>query len=103
MFRIGKCYKIGKSSDPSRRYREIRLDQPDPTHRVHSIETDDPSGIEAYWHNRFKDKRIRDTEFFVLDGAEVAAFKLPCTSSRRVRSPCSSLVTIPSKRVHGRW
>lgn len=75
MMRSGRRYKIGRSNSPARRHREIRLDLPDPTNLVHSIETDDPNGIEAYWHRRFEAKRIRDTEFFNLDASDVAAFK----------------------------
>lgn len=75
MMRSGRRYKIGRSNSPARRHREVRLDLPDPTKLVHSIETDDPAGIEAYWHHRFESKRVRDTEFFDLDAADVAAFK----------------------------
>ena len=75
MLRSSRRYKIGHTNSPTRRHREVRLDLPDPTHLVHSIPTDDPSGIEAYWHRRFEAKRVRDTEFFKLDAADVAAFK----------------------------
>lgn len=75
MMRSGRRYKIGRTTSPSRRHREVRLDLPDPTTVVHSIPTDDPVGIEAYWHNRFSSKRIRDTEFFTLDACDIAAFK----------------------------
>ena len=75
MLRSGRSYKIGKSSDPSRRYREVRLELPDETHQVHTIQTDDPTGIEAYWQRRFAAKRIRNTEFFTLDTNDVQAFK----------------------------
>jgi hypothetical protein len=75
MMRSGRRYKIGHSNSPARRHREVRLDLPDPTILVHSIETDDPNGIEAYWHRRFDQKRIRDTEFFRLDASDIAAFK----------------------------
>jgi hypothetical protein len=75
MMRSGKRYKIGKSNSPSRRFREVRLDLPDETLLVHTIPTDDPSGIEAYWHRRFSSKRVRDTEFFELVASDVSAFK----------------------------
>lgn len=75
MMRSGRRYKIGRTNSPSRRHREVRLDLPDPTSVVHTIATDDPTGIEAYWHKRFQDKRIRDTEFFDLDKNDVSAFK----------------------------
>jgi Meiotically up-regulated gene 113 len=75
MLRSGRRYKIGKSTDPSRRFREVRLELPDETVQVHTIATDDPSGIEAYWHRRFAAKRVRGTEFFELDANEVRAFK----------------------------
>lgn len=75
LMRSGRRYKIGFTSSPSRRHREVRLDLPDPTDLVHSIPTDDPAGIERYWHERFKSKRIRETEFFTLDATDVAAFR----------------------------
>jgi len=69
-----KVYKIGKSSDAARRYKEIRVQMPHKTEEVHVIETDDPSGIEAYWHNRFRDKRL-EGEWFALSADDVKAFK----------------------------
>jgi hypothetical protein len=75
MYRSGRRYKVGKTSDPSRRFREVGLVLPDETHFVHSIPTDDPTGIEAYWHERFSSKRVRNTEFFELDSSDVQAFK----------------------------
>ena len=69
-----KVYKIGRSKDAVRRYKEIRTQMPYTTEEVHVIETDDPVGIENYWHNRFKDKRL-DGEWFELSSADVKAFK----------------------------
>jgi hypothetical protein len=69
-----KVYKIGKSIDASRRYKDIKIQMPHKTEEIHIIETDDPSGIEAYWHNRFKDKRL-EGEWFKLSAYDVKAFK----------------------------
>lgn len=67
-------YKIGKSIDATRRYKEIRTQMPHETEEVHVIETDDINGIEDYWHKRFKDKRLKG-EWFKLTAADVRAFK----------------------------
>lgn len=75
MLRSGRKYKVGFTSSPVRRFREVKLELPDETTQVHTIPTDDPGGIEKYWHQRFKEKRIRDTEFFLLDADDVRAFK----------------------------
>lgn len=69
-----KVYKIGKSIDASKRYKDIKIQMPHKTEEIHVIETDDPSGIEVYWHNRFKDKRL-EGEWFNLSANDVKAFK----------------------------
>lgn len=68
-------YKIGRTNSPTRRHREVAVNVPYATKLVHSIATDDPNGIEAYWHRRFDEKRLAGTEFFKLNAADVAAFK----------------------------
>ncbi|GKY87914.1 GIY-YIG nuclease family protein [Sinisalibacter aestuarii] len=75
MMKSGKYYKIGKTNSIDRRQYEIGLQLAEGLEPIHSIETDDPSGIEAYWHNRFKDKRMKG-EWFNLDSSDVRAFRL---------------------------
>lgn len=67
-------YKIGKTNNPLRREGEIRIELPEKLNPIHYIETDDPSGIESYWHRRFSKKR-KEGEWFVLNSIDVKAFK----------------------------
>jgi hypothetical protein len=67
-------YKIGKTLNPVRREGELRVQLPEQLRPVHYIATDDPSGVEAYWHNRFAPKR-KEGEWFALSAQDVAAFK----------------------------
>jgi hypothetical protein len=75
LMRSGKHYKIGKSGHVGRREYQIGLKLPEPVKTIHSIATDDPDGIETYWHNRFKAKRA-EGEWFSLNQDDVKAFKI---------------------------
>jgi hypothetical protein len=72
--KFGRSYKIGKTNAAGRRERELAIQLPEKSRTVHIIRTDDPSGIEAYWHKRFEEKR-KNGEWFELDAKDVAAFR----------------------------
>ncbi|MDO8335550.1 MAG: GIY-YIG nuclease family protein [Candidatus Saccharibacteria bacterium] len=67
-------YKIGKTNDSIRRGKEIKLLLPNDLMLIHIIKTDDPGGVEAYWHQRFKHKNTNG-EWFKLNRQDVLAFK----------------------------
>lgn len=74
MLKLGKHFKIGKTFSVPRRHREIALELPEKPDVVHVITTDDPTGIEAYWHARFASKRTNG-EWFSLTRDDIRAFK----------------------------
>lgn len=67
-------YKIGRTNNPLRREGELGIQLPEKLEPIHYIETDDPSGIENYWHTRFAGKR-KEGEWFALMAKDVRAFK----------------------------
>ncbi len=67
-------YKIGRTNLVDRRITEVGVTSPVELTLVHEIKTDDPAGVEAYWHRRFADRRMRG-EWFRLSAKEVAAFR----------------------------
>jgi hypothetical protein len=74
LMRLGRYYKIGRSNSAGRREREFAIQLPEKSKLVHEIRTDDPAGIELYWHRRFADRR-KNGEWFELTGVDIAAFR----------------------------
>lgn len=67
-------YKIGRTNNRLRREGDIGIELPEKIEPIHVVETDDPAGVEAYWHRRFAEKRLKN-EWFALTADEVRAFK----------------------------
>ena len=74
LLRSGKYYKLGRTNAAGRRLRELAIQLPQKPNTVHVIETDDPEGIEQYWHARFAERR-QGGEWFALTPDDVRAFK----------------------------
>ena len=52
-------YKIGRTNLVDRRLGELGAMAPVEYRLIHEIKTDDPAGVESYWHRRFADRRMR--------------------------------------------
>jgi hypothetical protein len=74
LIKSGRYYKIGRSNSSGRREYELAIQLPERASKVHEIRTDDPVGIEAYWHNRFESKR-KNGEWFDLSPIDIKAFR----------------------------
>jgi hypothetical protein len=74
LLKSGRDYKIGRSNAPGRREYELAIQLPERVKTVHTIKTDDPEGIESYWHRRFADRR-KNGEWFELRREDVSAFR----------------------------
>jgi hypothetical protein len=74
LMKSGKYYTIGRSNSVGRREYEHGRKLPEKITAIHSIKTDDPPGIEAYWLRRFDAKR-KNGDWFDLDSTDVSAFK----------------------------
>jgi Meiotically Up-regulated Gene 113 (MUG113) protein len=74
------AYKIGCTRAPYRRAAEIANQSAKGAKLLHLISTDDPEGIEKYWHGRFSAKRLnginkQSGEWFDLSADDIRAFK----------------------------
>lgn len=74
LMKSGPHYKIGRTNPVGRRTSELAIKIPVPPKTIHHIETDDPVGVEGYWHKRFAEKR-GEGEWFNLSPEDVKAFK----------------------------
>ena len=74
LIKAGKHHKIGKTNSIGRRVGQLKIQLPDKAELIHQITTDDPTGIEAYWHGRFREKRLNG-EWFALTRQDITAFK----------------------------
>ena len=74
LIKAGRFHKIGKTNSVGMRERQLQIQLPEQARTVHAIKTDDPAGIEAYWHRRFDSKR-KNGEWFELSAQDVSAFR----------------------------
>ena len=69
-----RLFKIGMAEDGKKRIARISLLLPDDLIPKHEIETDYPSILERFWHQRFSSSR-RQGEWFDLSSSDVDCFK----------------------------
>ncbi|HLS56404.1 MAG TPA: GIY-YIG nuclease family protein [Zeimonas sp.] len=74
LIKSGRHFKIGKANSVEARHRQLKIQLPQAAEVVHRIKTDDPYGIESYWHRRFAGKRLNG-EWFALSAEDVKAFR----------------------------
>lgn len=74
LIKSGRHFKIGKANSVEARHRQLKIQLPQAAEVVHRIKTDDPFGIESYWHRRFADKRLNG-EWFALSAEDIKAFR----------------------------
>ena len=74
LLKSGRYHKIRRTNSVGRRERELAIQLPDKANVVHSIKTDDPVGIETYWHRRFENQH-KNGEWYELSADDIAAFR----------------------------
>jgi Meiotically up-regulated gene 113 len=72
--RSGQRFKIGRTNALKQRVRMLQFQLPEKLLVIHHIKTEDPPGIETYWHRRFASQR-KNGEWFELSPEDVEAFK----------------------------
>jgi hypothetical protein len=76
MQQVDKKFRIGKTNSLVGRYRQVQLETPHQVEYVHTILTDDPEGVEKYWHKRFKPLKLQiGGDWYALKASDIAAFK----------------------------
>jgi hypothetical protein len=80
LIRSHDVYKIGCTRAPYRRAAEIANQSARGAELLHLISTDDPEGIEGYWHRRFAPQAVQAVnkatgEWFHLSAADIKTFK----------------------------
>lgn len=68
----GDKYKIGMSQDVKKRVSALKQGLPPGSQLVQTIKTKDAHTLEKSLHERFQDKRLGKSEWFVLDADDVA-------------------------------
>jgi hypothetical protein len=69
-----RLYWIGCTTNFRRREQQHERQHPEGVRRVHTIKTDYPLAVEAYWQTRFA-KQCRKTSWYELTAEDVAAFR----------------------------
>ncbi len=80
LLKTGKHYKLGFTRAPYHRFSTLIKQSATGGDPIHHFETDDPRGIEAYWQERFKEKKVEalnktSGESYNLSAQDIAAFK----------------------------
>jgi hypothetical protein len=76
MQKVGDKFRIGQTNSIVGRYRQVQMETPTRVEYVHTILTDDPLGVEAYWHKRFQALKLPiNGDWFALKPSDIAAFK----------------------------
>jgi hypothetical protein len=74
LVQAGQHFKIGRTNSLEQRMRALAIQLPEKPIVIHHIKTDDPAGIEKYWHQRFANQR-KNGEWFELSIEDVEVFK----------------------------